>query len=914
MGSERYRQAVSIFQAALELEPLERADFLTRVCAGDAELEQEVQSLLEHDREASGFLETPAANPRERTPGSHIGPYEILEPIGAGGMGEVYRAQDPRFGREVAIKFLPDDLILNPDRVARFKREAQAVGRLNHPNILTVYDCGSEGGVPFIVSEFLQGETLRQRMGHSSIPPATALNYAVQIARGLGQAHARGIVHRDLKPENIFIAHGGVLKILDFGLAKLPEAPTEAADGSPVGLTKAGVVMGTLGYMSPEQVRAAPVDHQSDIFSLGVILYEMLTGRRPFAGDTWADENSAILEHEPPDLPPGLPGIADPAAVSRIVRRCVAKQPDERFESARDLAFALESLLEQSAPKPARHRVQFALASLAIVAAVFAVAYVVVPALGVSPLTFQRVTFRRGIVPAARFTADGNTIVYSAAWDGDDLQLYWTRIDGPESHALGQSPAVLLAVSSDGQLAICKPTGRTQHGFIGTLARVPLAGGGPLNLSENVTAADWSPDGSALAAVRVEQERPQIEFPLGRVLYRAEQSGGYIEALRVSPRGDAVAFLDHPLPDDSAGVVALVDLAGHYQILSSRFNSMRGLAWSPDGREIWFAAAKRGTNMAVWAVTRSGKERVVARFPAYTCLEDLSASGRALVTFHTLSDSLVHVSSDGSSKDLYWHDQSQVQDLSRDGRMVLFSESGDATREDYEAYVRPLDGVSPAVRLGVGLPRSISPDGRWVIANPAGSPAPLSLLPTGPGEPRVLAADAINHLGAAWLSSGTAFVFAGIAPGENLRYYVQALAGSVPQAITPAGVHYERRSPIVVSPDGRFVAAVDAGGRIAVYPTVPGQPRSVPGLEPGFTPLQWCPDDTLVLYRYDQQPPKLLKSDIKTGTLTPWRDVDPLDRVGLIDLSPIRVSADCQSLAYSPLTVHSQVYLTAGLR
>jgi Tol biopolymer transport system component len=450
---------------------------------------------------------------------------------------------------------------------------------------------------------------------------------------------------------------------------------------------------------------------------------------------------------------------------------------------------------------------------------------------------------------------------------------------------------------------------------VGRLARVPLSGGGPLERAENVSSADWSPDGSELAVVRVQNERSQIEYPIGRVLYRPRLPGGYMEAVRVSPRGDAIAFLDHPLFDDSAGAVALVDLSGNVRTISSRFNSTRGLAWSPDGSEVWFAAAKRGTSLAVWAVNRAGKERIVARFPAYVSIEDISRDRRVLVSLHSLSESMVHVPGPvGGQKNLYWHDESQVQDISRDGKTILFSESGDATGEDYDAYLRAIDGSSPAVRLGVGLPLSLSPDGRWVIANPAGSPARLTLLPTGPGDPQPLASGNLNHIGAAWLPDGKGFVFAGIAPGENLRYYVQPVQGGAPQPITGADIHYERRSPLVVSPDGRYVAAVENDGRVLTYPTAPGQSHVVPNLAPGFTPLQWCPDDRLVLHRYDQPPPQLWKVDIKTGKLALWKELTPPNQEGLLDLTPIRVSPDCQSYTYSPLNVLSQVYLTTGLR
>jgi Tol biopolymer transport system component len=885
-------------------------------------LKAEVQSLLDHDGQAEGFLEKPpvaAGEARVRlNPGSHLGPYEIVEPIGAGGMGEVYRARDPRFPREVAIKLLPTAFADDQTRLARFEHEARAAGSLNHPNILTVHDFARENGAPYLVSELLRGGTLREHLERAPIAPDAAVAYAAQIARGLGAAHAIGIVHRDLKPENVFLVRGGVVKILDFGLAKLPDVPGTVLAGAAGCLTEPGVVVGTLGYMSPEQVRAEPADHRSDIFGLGVILYEMLAGKRPFAGATWVDETNGILHQEAPDLPPDLAGIPDPAALNGILRRCLAKQAEDRFESARDLAFALESMQDHASPKPPRNPVRRAFLGT-VAAAVLAIGALlaVYPFRAPPPADFQRLTFRRGIVSAARFTADGNTIVYSAAWDGEDFRLFAARTDGPESHPLENSIGMLFAVSSRSDLALCVPTGRTQHGMVGNLAQVPLSGGGPLDRAEGVSAADWSPDGSKLAIVRVENERAQIEYPIGRVLYRARLSSGYMEALRVSPRGDAVAFLDHPLHDDSAGRVATVDLAGHYRTISSHFNSTRGLAWSPDGGEVWFAAAKQGTNMAVWAASRSGRERLVASFPAYISVEDISPDRRVLISLHTLSESMVHVASSGDRKDLYWHDQSQVRDLSRDGRTILFSESGAATRQDYEAYLRKADLSSPAVHLGDGLPLALSPDGRWVIANPAGSPARLTLLPAGPGAPRPLAADNIHHVGAAWLPDGKGFVFAGISAGENLRYYVQALQGGKPQPITAADVQYERRSPMVVSPDGRRVAAVANDGRVRLYstdPAAPGQSSVVPGLATGFTPLQWCPDNRLVLHRYDQLPPQLWKVDVQTGNLALWKEVTPPNPVGLLDLTPIRVSPDCQSYAYSPLNVLSQVYLVTGLR
>src|SRR5215471_7678066 len=282
--------------------------------------------------------------------GAKLGPYEILAPIGAGGMGEVYRAKDPRLGREVAIKVLPPSFAQDADRLKRFEQEARAAGILNHPNITAVHDIGSHDGAPYIVTELLEGETLRARLSTGAVPARKAIDYAIQIAKGLAAAHEKGIVHRDLKPENLFLTRDGRVKILDFGLAKLKPETVEAGqtDLQTVSGTQPGVVLGTMGYMSPEQVRGKPADARSDIFSLGTILYEMIAGRKAFRGDSAADTITAILSKEPPELShtnkdvhPGL---------DRIVRHCLEKNPEERFESARDVAFDLEALSTVSSP------------------------------------------------------------------------------------------------------------------------------------------------------------------------------------------------------------------------------------------------------------------------------------------------------------------------------------------------------------------------------------------------------------------------------------------------------------------------------------------------------------------------------------------------------------------------------------
>src|SRR6266545_111095 len=398
--------------------------------------------------------------------GSRLGPYEVLSPIGAGGMGEVYRARDPRLGREVAIKVLPASLSQDVDRLRRFEQEARAAGALNHPNITAVYDIGSAEGSPYIVTELLEGETLRGRLGVGALSPRKATDYAVQLAKGLAAAHEKGIVHRDLKPENLFVTRDGRIKILDFGLAKLKQ-PEERAGKSDLltatAGTEPGVVMGTMGYMSPEQVRGGSADQRSDIFSFGAILYEMLSGQRAFRGDTAADTISAILAREPPDLAqtnreihPGL---------DRIVRHCLEKNPEERFQSARDIAFDLEALSGVSTPSAAtgvhafpekkRRLAQLAIAGLFLLASGVGIGVYGGKSVWLRPPPFYaQLTFRRGQIESARFAPDGQTILYTAAWDGKPLEVFVSRTESPESRLFGMVGADLLSISSSGEMAL----------------------------------------------------------------------------------------------------------------------------------------------------------------------------------------------------------------------------------------------------------------------------------------------------------------------------------------------------------------------------------------------------------------------------------------------------------------------------
>src|SRR5271154_6670975 len=374
--------------------------------------------------------------------GTRLGPYEVLAPIGAGGMGEVYRARDSRLGREVALKILPAAFASDPDRVRRFEQEGRAAAALNHPNIVVIYDSGSEGGVFYVATELLEGETLRERLAGAALPVRKAIDYAIQTARGLAAAHSKGITHRDIKPENLFLTKDGLVKILDFGLAK--QSGTKPSGSHPTELatqpieTNPGVVLGTAGYMSPEQVRGQVADARSDLFSLGVVLYEMVSGKRAFSGESGVEVMNAILKQDPPELDAALPPVLD-----RMIRRCLEKKPEERFESARDLAFALESISGTSSgtqrvpEKPARRYGR--MVALAAGALLLVGAGVVAGRRGSRTLSpsFQRLTFRRGFIDNGRFANGGKTIAYSASWDGNPSHVYTTQAENPESRDLG---------------------------------------------------------------------------------------------------------------------------------------------------------------------------------------------------------------------------------------------------------------------------------------------------------------------------------------------------------------------------------------------------------------------------------------------------------------------------------------------
>jgi len=781
--------------------------------------------------------------------GQVIGHYRVLEKIGSGAMGEVFRARDERLGRDVALKLIRPASSDNPDHLRRFELEARAAAALNHPNIVAIYDVGFNDGSPYIVCELLEGKTLRKLLAEGALPARLAVDYSLQIVQGLIAAHDRRIVHRDLKPENLFVTSDGRVKILDFGVAKLQSAPEDSGRSVEelTTVTKSGAVIGTVAYMSPEQLRSKPVDHRSDIFSVGAILYEMLAGRRAFRGETEVDTITAVLKEDPPEI--NLEQASVPESVLQIVRHCLEKEPENRFQSARDLGFALGTLSSASGGRTNRFGVSRRQATLVpwAVAAVLLVATLLLLAnqwrqKTVSP-SYRRLTFEQGTVYSARFAPDFRAIVYGAAWNGKPLQIFSTVGDSLLSQPLNLADANLLAISRSGELAVALHGTHVAHleTLGGTLARTPLAGGSPREVLEDVPWADWDANGE-LAVVHHAQDRDRIEYPIGHVLY---ESKGWISHLRFSPQADKIAFMDHPALWDDRGSVCLIDLGGRVKSLTPEWESEDGLAWSPDGKEIWFTAVEKGIDRDLHAVNLSGRVRRILDLAEGMTLEDVAPDGRVLVSLDHERVAMATAARNGKSADLSWYDWDIAKDISSDGQSVLFEDSSEAAGSHYSLAIRRIDG-SPPVQLSEGSAGRLSPDGKWAISIFPGSPGQVKLVPLGPGQSRMIAVPGLDIQNGPthFLADGKRITLNASEPGHGVRAYLVNLDGGRPIPITPEGTTGE-----LISPDGQYIFRTNGAGGVAVYSTAGGTPHTIPDLEPAFAPARWS-DDGSSVYGY----------------------------------------------------------------
>jgi len=852
---------------------------------------------------------------------THLGPYKIISLIGAGGMGEVYRAHDTRLLRDVALKVLHQSFTADPDRLRRFEQEARAIAALSHPNIVSVFDVGVADKVHYIVTELIEGETLRQRIPPQGMPTRKAVELAVQLANGLAAAHDQGIAHRDLKPENILITKDGRLKILDFGLAKLrrSHAQTETVDGMTAAETNAGMVLGTVGYMSPEQVRGEPADQLSDIFSFGSILYEMISGQRAFKRNTGAETMTAILHEEPQELSSRI-GVIAPA-LERIVRHCMEKQPKQRFQSARDIAFDLESVsaisgatsvnATRATAKSSAQWIRPAILAAAALAAGLILGLWLHPSAPELQPKLHRVTFSRLTILTARFTPDGN-LIYGASLDGRQAELFFAQRGSVESRPIGMHGTNILAVAPSGELAVqSNPILTEGFEYSGMLARAPQGGGAPRAIADRVEFADWASDGS-MAVVRRVAGKIRLEYPLGKILY---ETAGWISHPRISPDGSLVAFIDHPYARDDGGSIAIVDKSNKKKTLTTApYVSAQGLAWRRDGREVWFTATTSGSSRSLQAVTLNGKERLVYLGTGTLTLHDISKEGRVLFSRDDWRSGIAGAGpGDSKERDLSWHDWTVARDISDDGKLVTFDESGEAGEDTGAFYIRGTDG-SPAVRLGNGLTPTLSRDGKRVLAMMPGANGNRNLveLPTGAGESRTISTGNMHVQAAYFFADGQKILEVGNASGENgQRLWVQETNGGEPKPISPEGVN--SRLSGTISPDGKRVVAVDPQGKLAIYPISGGSPEDVRGALYGDRPVRWMPDGKNLLISTINAPNVISVLDLATGTRKPFRTMGVPEGLTQQDVSSPVFALDLKSYVYAYTRIASDLYVVEGL-
>ena len=839
-------------------------------------------------------------------------------------MGEVYRARDTRLDRIVAIKVLPDDLVNTPGRrVERFRQEARAIARISHPNICTLHDVGEDRSDIFLVMEYVDGSTLARRLEDGPLPLALALRIAIAIADALDHAHRHGVVHRDLKPANIMLPRDSV-KLLDFGLAKLRErdgqAPANATESAQ--LTHVNTIAGTVPYMSPEQIEGRDVDARTDIFSFGVVLYEMVCGRRPFAGDSRSSLMAAIVALEPPKPTSLQPQVT--AALERVIVRCLAKGPDDRWQTARDLAAELRWIAEPgSSTIPAattrtrgsrRAALLGGVAGVVLAGAVIAaIATSVWPKLSVPE--YHPVTFRKGVVSSARFTADGQSFIYSATWEGQPYDVFLGRSESPDARDLQLKDARILSVSKAGDMAVLFGPQNIQQAFgARTLARIAMAGGARRDLLDGVVDADWVPGTNDLAVIRDPGEgRPwTVEFPAGTVVH--ETSAAW--SLRVSPDGTRVAFFEGPLLFDSAfnAMVTTIDKSGHKSTFARGVTGL-GLAWTPSGEEIWFTATRPGQYAPhVKAVSLSGVERTVHRAPDWLVLHDISADGRVLMSRNSIRINMACRPPGGASeRDLTWLTASRVTGLSDDGATVIFTDPLARTSSDPMLFRRTMDG-SPAVPLGEGGGGVLSPDGKWVLASSGGH---LVLIPTGAGAttPLPKPTGVVEAGPGRWLGDSKRIVFTGLSADGKPRGYIQEIPNGIPRAITPEGVYLAARATVR---DESVLARV--GPKWALFPIDGGNSVPVPALAPGDAPVQWSSDGRYI-FTLDRAvagkpaPVEVFRVELATGSRAVWRTLSPSDPVGVEDMRPtVALTPDGQGYCYSYMRRLGDLFVVDGLK
>ena len=852
--------------------------------------------------------------------GQRLGPYEVLARVGEGGMGEVYRARDPRLGRDVAIKVLPAAFAADPDRRTRFEREAQTVASLSHPNVISVFDTGVEQGRLFVVMELLAGETLRDVLKQGAVPPRRAIEIGVQVARGLAAAHDKGLVHRDLKPENVFILPDGHVKILDFGLAR-GFTPDPSGATQTAGITDPGLVMGTVGYMAPEQVRGQLVDARSDLFALGAVLYEMLAGHRAFQRDTAAETMTAILKEDPPDFASSRADISP--ALDRIVRHALEKNPVERFQSARDIAFALGALsgsgtaAQVTLPSTSRHGMKIAGAFAAGLVLASVAAWVMGGfAKGAPPVSFTARTFDGRMIATARFMPDGATIMYDARGSDGAMHLFELRENSEAPKMIGPPDSLLQSISRTGEFALLTQVlmFNSTRGT-GVLSRMKL-GEDPRPVLNGVVEADWSPDGESFAIVRRVDGLDRLEYPVGTILYTTP---GSVSDIRISPDGRRVLFIDHESFNDDRGWVRIAD-GTTITTVAGEFPTTGGTAWAPDGRRVMFSGGEQDQVNKVWIADApapggtASEKRLALSVPGAMLVFDVNANGTLLTAADTRRYLVgAKLASSTSEQDMSWLDMSWSPSLSADGSLLLFSDGHGGA--GYSAVVRRISEgtVSSISRLGPGATLSLSPNGRYALVVDVRSvPQKLIAYPTGPGDPIALPSGPVTKYQldepTPWFPDGQSFLVLGSEPNKRARVYRQFVTGGPPTPFLGENVQV-----VLVAPDGESVIGLEDGQRWRRYHVSGNAAADLRGIAPGEQPVGWSSDERALIVAAGPVPRRLDRVDLATGHRTLIREVRP-PGLETRRVTIRSATADGQQFAYSGVRREQTLYVVKGAR